>query len=61
MLKESWIVYKDGTVKTEIISLKDGEVFSVNPQQDNIQHAGIRTFKYRVNPAFNPGSSCHGI
>ncbi len=34
--------------KTEIISLKDGEVFSVNPRQDNIQHAGIRTFKYHV-------------
>jgi hypothetical protein len=48
MLKESWIVYKDGTVKTEIISLKDGEVFSVNPRQDNIQHAGVRTFKYHV-------------
>jgi hypothetical protein len=48
MLKETWIVYKDGTVKTEIISLKDGEVFSVNPRQDNIQHAGVRTFKYHV-------------
>ncbi len=48
MLKESWIVYKDGTVETKIISLKDGEVFSVKPQKDNIQHAGVRTFKYRV-------------
>ena len=48
MLKESWIVYKDGTVKTEIIPLKDGEVFSVSPQKDTIQHAGIRTFKYHV-------------
>ena len=48
MLKRQIIIYDDGRKEDNIIFVDGSSLTTIHPQQDNIKHSFLTTFKYKV-------------
>lgn len=48
MLKRQIIIYNDGRKEDNIIFVDNSSPTTIYPQQDNIKHSFLTTFKYKV-------------